>query len=137
MKQISRRELLATSGSVAGLTFLPAHLLGRDDGVVPPSERMNLAFVGIGIRGAEDLRQLAELKQNVVAVCDVDWSTPVTGRGGFGRGAVVTANNYPDAKRYEDYRKMFEEQEKNIDGVVIATPDHTHAVIALQAMKMK
>ena len=136
MKQLSRREILAAGAGVAGFTFLPSHVLGLD-GTTPPSERMNLAFVGIGMRGAEDLKQLADLKQNVVAVCDVDWSTPTGGRGGFARGTVPTANNYPSAKRYDDYRKMLEEQDKNIDGVVIATPDHTHAVIAMQAMKMK
>src|SRR5512135_2392206 len=113
--QISRREMIAASTGVAGFTFLPAHVLGRQ-GATPPSEKMNLAFVGIGMRGAENLRQLADLTQNIVALCDVDWSTPAGGRGGFGRGTTPTANNYPNAKRYEDYRKMLQEQEKNIDG---------------------
>ncbi|MGE5489125.1 MAG: Gfo/Idh/MocA family oxidoreductase [bacterium] len=99
---------------------------------------MNLAFVGIGMRGALNLSELASLGQNVVAICDVDWSTPSGGRPGAARrGTVATAAGYPQAKRYTDYRKMLEEQEKNIDGVVISTPDHTHACIALQAMKMR
>jgi len=137
MKQPSRRELLSAGAGLAGITFLPASVLGQG-GIAPPSERMNLAFVGIGMRGAADLQALAELNQNVVALCDVDWSTSSAfGRGGAGRGTVATAAKYPQAKRYDDYRKMLHEQDKNIDGVVIATPDHTHAVIALEAMKMK
>jgi len=74
------------------------------------------------MRGAENLRQLADLQHNFLAVCDVDWSTPTGGREGSGRGNVATANNYPNAKRYEDYRRMLEEQEKNIDGVVYRLP---------------
>ena len=136
MKQISRRKFVAAGAGAAGFTFLPAHVLGRG-GATPPSEKMNLAFAGIGMRGALDLTELSNLDQNVVAVCDVDWSTRTGRAGGPGRGTVATAAKFPNAKRYDDYRKMLEEQEKNIDGVVVATPDHTHAVIALQAMKMK
>lgn len=132
---MTRRQALALGA--AGFTFLPSDVLGRG-GVEPPSERMNLAFCGAGMRGAEDLRQMNDLKQNIVAICDIDSSTPAAGRGGIGgRGVGATMANYPNAKKYDDYRKMLEEQEKNIDAVVIATPDHTHAVIALQAMKMK
>ena len=141
MKHISRRELISAGAGLAGISFLPAHVLGRG-GVTPPSEKMNLAFCGVGMRGALDLQELSDLKQNVVAVCDIDWSTS-SGFGGRAAAGPPTSRNlatvakYPNAKRYDDYRKMLEEQEKNIDGVVIATPDHTHAVIALQAMKMK
>src|SRR5512141_882673 len=119
MKQLTRRQFAAAGAGLARFTIVPAWVLGRG-GATPPSDRMNLAFAGIGMRGALDLQELAALDQNVVAVCDVDWSTPAAGRGGFGRGTVPTAEKYPKAKRYDDYRKMLQEQEKNIDGVVIA-----------------
>jgi predicted dehydrogenase len=141
MKQMSRRDLLSVGAGLTGITILPSHVLGLG-GATPPSERMNLAFCGIGMRGALDLQELSDLKQNVVAVCDVDWSVS-SGFGGRAQAGpptsrtAATAAKYPNAKKYDDYRKMLEEQEKNIDGVVVATPDHTHAVIALQAMKMK
>ena len=104
-------------------------MLGRE-GVTPPSEKMNLAFCGIGMRGALDLQGLSDLKQNVVAVCDVDWSTSsgFCGRAAAGPSTsrtLATAAKYPTAKRYTDYRKMLEERDKNIDGVAIATLDHT------------
>jgi len=138
MKDVSRREFVAAGTGLAAFTFLPAHVLGRG-GVDPPSERMNLAFVGVGMRGAYDLQELANLNQNVVALCDVDWRENTSGRAGAPPrgGTLATAQKYPNAKRYDDYRKMLQEQEKNIDGVVIATPDHTHAGIALEAMKMR
>jgi predicted dehydrogenase len=108
---------------------------------------MNLAFVGIGTRGAYDLKELDNLHQNVVAVCDIDWrerqSTSRPGDDPLRLGAaagtspiLLATRDYRNAKRYDDYRKMLEAEYKNIDGVVIATPDHTHACIALEAMKM-
>ena len=137
MNKISRREFATASAGLAGFTLLPAHVLGRE-GIDPPSERMNLAFVGIGLRGALNLQELSNLHQNVVAVCDIDWSTPTPFRAGAPpRGPVITAQKYAQAKKYDDYRIMLQEQEKNIDGVVISTPDHTHASIALAAMKMR
>ena len=152
MKQISRRELIAAGTGVAGFTFLPARVLGRG-GATPPSEKLNLAFVGIGARGSFNLRELDHLNQNIVALCDVDWrARETTGRGGrAGRAGqdvlrlgeaerlspiLLTSKYYPQAKKYDDYRRMLEEQDKNIDGVVVATPDHLHAPVALAAMKM-
>ena len=146
MKQISRRELIAASTGVAGFTFLPARVLGRG-GAIPPSEKLNLAFVGIGARGTLDLRELAHLDQNVVALCDVDWRPrDATGRGGRAPGKAAGAmpqassqiqllGQYPQAKKYDDWRRMLQE-EKNIDGVMVAAPDHHHAPVCLTAMKM-
>ena len=144
---ISRREMIAASSGAAGFTFLPAHVIGRG-GATPPSEKLNLAFVGIGTRGALNLRELASLNQNVVALCDVDWRerqfAPRPGADPNRLGAaarsspiLVATREYPKVKRYDDYRKMLDEMDKDIDGVVISTPDHTHAVIALAAMKRR
>jgi hypothetical protein len=147
MKQITRRDLFAASTGVAGFTLLPAHVLGRQ-GATAPSEKLNLAFVGIGTRGSLNVRELDTLKQNVVALCDIDWResqrAPRPGADPLRLGAAARSSpiflatqSYPKAKRYDDYRKMLEEEHKNIDGVVISTPDHTHAPIALAAMKMR
>ncbi|MGE5489126.1 MAG: Gfo/Idh/MocA family oxidoreductase [bacterium] len=147
MKQISRRELISAGAGVAGFTFLPARVLGRG-GAVPPSEKLNLAFVGIGARGSLNLSELNSLQQNIVALCDVDWRHRESRRPGgpdpnrLGAAArlspiLLATETYPKAKRYDDYRRLLDEEDKNIDGVVISTPDHLHAPIALAAMKRR
>ena len=128
---VSRREILA-GAAAAGLTFLPSRVLGRA-GAVAPSDKLNVAFVGIGTRGSFDLREIANLQHNVVALCDVDWR-PLEGREY--PTAIEIAADYPKAKRYDDWRKMLEEQDKSIDAVVVASTNHTHAVVSLTAMKM-
>jgi predicted dehydrogenase len=82
---------------------------------------MNIAGIGIGGMGAGNLAALGA--ENIVALCDVDPNY-----------AAHTVKKYPDAKFYIDYREMLDKQ-KNIDGVVVATPDHTHAVISAAAMR--
>jgi len=108
---------------VASTAFMvvPSRVLGRD-GNKPPSEKLNLAGIGIGGQGAHDLNELSS--ENIVALCDVDAAH-----------AANTFKKYPKAKIYKDYRKMLEQQ-KDIDGVVVATPDHLHACVSTAAMKM-
>jgi predicted dehydrogenase len=91
-------------------------------GHTPPSEKLNIAGIGVGGQGRSDLEELRN--HNIVALCDVDW-----------RRAAGTFRRFPDAKRYKDFRKMLD-KEKSIEGVVIATPDHTHAVATMTAIKM-
>lgn len=91
--------------------------------VVWPSDKINLAFVGIASKGANNIKNL--LDQNIVALCDVDW--------GERTKSIFEAN--PNAKKYKDFRKMLEKQ-KDIDAVVVSTPDHNHGVIAMMAIKM-
>ena len=116
----SRRTFLAKSALFAPLTIVPRSVLGGV-GHTPPSEKLNIAGVGIGGQGASDLRSLAS--QNIVALCDVDWGK-----------AKRTFETYPKAVRYRDYRVMLEKQ-KDIEAVVVATPDHTHAVISMEAIR--
>ena len=119
--RISRRSFV---GDVtrAGLAFtiVPRHVLGR--GYRPPSDTLNIACVGAAGRGREDIEGVKE--ENIYALCDVDW-----------KAAAGSFANYPKAKRYRDYREMLERDGKSIDAVLIATPDHTHAVIAMAALK--
>jgi predicted dehydrogenase len=122
--RMTRRTFLKSAAGVSAAPALfhiiPRHVLGR--GQTPPSDKLNIAGIGIGGMGASDLRELEA--ENIVALCDVDPNY-----------AAGTVKRYPDAKFYVDYRVMLEKQ-KGIDAVVIATPDHTHAVITMAAMKL-
>ncbi|MFZ0035288.1 MAG: Gfo/Idh/MocA family oxidoreductase [Sedimentisphaerales bacterium] len=118
---ISRRDFVRGAAAAAAFTIVPRHVLGGP-GETPPSEKLNIAVIGAGGRGGDDIKGLST--ENIVALCDVD-----------DRQAANTFKTYPDAKKYRDFRKMLEE-EKNIDAVMIATPDHTHAVAAIMAIKM-
>ena len=133
MQQLSRREMIAASAGAAAFTFLPSRVLGRG-GATPPSEKLNIAFVGIGTRGSFNLRELNNLGHNIVAICDVDWrkSEPRPNRP----RAWEMAETFSRARKYDDWRIMLQEQDKHIDAVVVSTPDHHHAVVSLAAMKM-
>jgi hypothetical protein len=121
---ITRRSFIGkTSAVAAGLTIVPSSVVSGL-GYTPPSDKLNIAGIGIGGMGNHNLRELAKT-ENIVAVCDVDW--------GYSEGAF---KNYPNAKKYWDYRKMYDEMGKSIDAVVIATADHTHAVTAANAIDM-
>jgi len=117
-KKISRRKFLASS---AAFTIVPRYVLGGQNNT-PPSEKLNIAAVGIGGVGKRDLKNVET--ENIVALCDVNEKQA---------GPVFDA--YPKAKKYKDFRKMLE-KEKNIDAVMTATPDHTHAVVTMMAIKM-
>ncbi len=118
--KISRRHLMGAAAATAALAVVPSHVLGGARRV-PPSEKLNIAGIGIGGRGAGDLNEVST--ENIVALCDVDEAHA---------GRVF--KKYPNAKKWTDFRKMLEEQ-KDIDAVVIAVPDHLHAVIAMTAIK--
>jgi hypothetical protein len=92
-------------------------------GYKSPNEKLNIGLVGVGIRGPAILEGAAAT-ENIVALCDVDEQRSARGFA-----------QYPRAKKYKDYRKMFEAEGKNMDAVMIATPDHMHAPIALLAMQ--
>lgn len=131
---ISRRDFMGGAAAAAmTFTIVPRHVLGGS-GHTSPSEKLNIAGIGVGGMGASNIDALAGYSnkngvvtmsgENIVALCDVDeeYAAPVF-------------NRYPKAKKYRNFRKMLEKQ-KDIDAVVIATPDHTHAVIAMAAMRM-
>jgi predicted dehydrogenase len=126
--RISRRHFLrGATLTAAGFTVLPSHVLGLG-GATPPSEKLNVAGIGVGGQGAGDLSQLTSAglrdEVNIVALCDVDSARAA---GSFKR--------FPGAKPHKDFRKMLEEQ-KDIDAVVVATPDHVHAFASMMAIKM-
>ncbi|HEC41546.1 MAG TPA: Gfo/Idh/MocA family oxidoreductase [Bacteroides sp.] len=117
----SRRRFIGmTAATGAAFTIVPSFAVSGL-GHVAPSDKLNVAGVGVGGIGRRDLGKITG--QNIVALCDVDWDY-----------AAKTFKDYPDAEVYKDYRVMLEKQ-KNIDAVLIATPDHTHAVIGMAAIR--
>jgi predicted dehydrogenase len=119
---MTRRSFIrgAAAASTAFM-IVPGHVLGLG-GATPPSEKLNLAFIGLGGQGNSNLHQLQS--QNIVALCDPDAAH-----------AGRTFQRHPKATIWKDYRKLLEEQ-KDIDAVVISTPDHLHACVAMSAMRM-
>lgn len=158
---LPRREFLRGAAlTAAGITIVPRHVLGGV-GQTAPSDMVNVAGVGVGGMGRSNLAALSS--QNIVALCDVDWGYVEKGYSGIPQQVEATAKRlkestnvtaeqragaerqmsgltqlhekYGKATRYTDFREMLEKQ-KDIDGVVIATPDHLHATIALAAMSL-
>jgi predicted dehydrogenase len=162
---IPRRKFLSQAAATAAVTLVPRHVLGR--GFVPPSDKLNIAGIGVGGMGRANLVNLAS--QNIVAFCDVDWgyagkaldrldadierlrarieappaeASPPAPEFNRDKAKAQLADmiqlkteHVPKAKRYKDYRQMLEQQ-KDIEAVVVATPDHMHATIALGAMDL-
>jgi len=122
--KFSRRSFIATSATAAAaITILPSNVVSGM-GHKAPSDKLNIAVVGIGGMGNSNLKAV-KATENIVALCDVDWKYAAP---------VFDAN--PNAKKYKDWRKLYDEMGKSIDGVVVATADHTHAIIASTAITM-
>jgi len=119
---MSRRAFLGGVATTAALTIVPRSVLGGAAGPAP-SDKINIAGIGVGGQGHGVTKGVAG-GNNIVALCDVDHQK-----------AAGIFKEFPDARKFTDFRKMFDEMAKGIDAVVIATPDHTHAVAAMAAMK--
>ncbi|UCF36734.1 MAG: Gfo/Idh/MocA family oxidoreductase [Acidobacteriota bacterium] len=120
-QKINRREFVGGAAAASGLTIVPANVLGRGS-QVSPSDKLNIAAIGAGGRAIDNLKGVES--QNIVALCDVDRERA---EGAFLR--------YPKAVLYKDFRVMLE-KEKGIDAIVVSTPDHTHAVASIAAMRL-
>jgi predicted dehydrogenase len=126
-QELTRRRFLEQTGAatfagtLAGIAVVPRHVLGGPRHIAP-SEKLNIAGIGVGGQGFGDLNALKD--QNIVALCDVD-----------DERAARAYQTWPDARRYKDYREMLDAEGDKIDGVVVATPDHVHAVASMAAIK--
>ncbi|MGA2621416.1 MAG: Gfo/Idh/MocA family oxidoreductase [Thermoguttaceae bacterium] len=121
--EMKRREFLKGAAAAAAVaTVVPRCAVARS-GENPPSEKLNIAGIGIGGMGGGDIDAVAG-GNNIVALCDVDMNYA---RGTFGR--------HPKAKQFQDFRKMLDAMDKQIDAVVVGTPDHNHAVTSIAAMR--
>lgn len=124
MSQMSRRKFLQTGATAAvGLTVVPSSVFGAKFGAVAPSDKLNIVGVGVGGRGFGVLKGIES--QNIIGLCDTDW-----------KYSDRVFKYFPNAKKFNDYRRMYEELGKSIDGVVVATADHTHAIVAADAMTL-
>jgi predicted dehydrogenase len=117
-------------GSTAGLfTIVPSSVMARN-AQRPPSDKLNVAAIGAGGMGYSNIKNIAgeEIdpgkRENIVALCDVDDVR-----------AAKTYMDFPKAKTFRDFRVMLEKQ-KDIDAVIVATPDHTHTAAAMAAMQL-
>ncbi len=121
-REMNRRSFLGQAALAgAAATVLPRHALGM--GHRAPSDTLNIACIGVGGMGEQDVRGVRN--ENIYALCDVD-----------DRQAANSFRRFPEAKRYKDFREMLEKEWANIDAVTVSTPDHTHAVASLMALRM-
>ena len=120
--RLSRREMLRNT-TLAGVGLLLSGATARADRV-SPNEKLNIGVIACGGRGGANLAAVAKT-ENIVALCDADE-----------RRAAAAFNKYPNVKKYFDYRKMLDEMDRQIDAVVVSTPNHVHAPASVTAMRM-
>jgi predicted dehydrogenase len=118
-RPITRRSCLKSAAAAATLTVVPAGLVRG----YAANESVNVGIIGVGGVGGGNRRHLRDVGANIVALCDVDR-----------KGLVAAQRDHRQAKTWRDFRKMLDTQ-KEIDAVMISTPDHTHAVASMAAMK--
>ncbi|MCC6821545.1 MAG: Gfo/Idh/MocA family oxidoreductase [Verrucomicrobia subdivision 3 bacterium] len=124
---LNRRQFLQRASTTAAALataplIIPSRIFGAD-GQTTPNNKINLACIGVGGMGGSDVNGLAPYC-NIVALCDVD-----------SRRAAGTLEKFPAAKQFKDFRKMFAEAAASFDAVLVATPDHCHAVATMAALK--
>lgn len=122
MKDSRRGFIKRAAWSAAGFTIVPRRLIAQS-GQTPPSETIRLAAIGCGNMAWGDIQGLAGDGSLFVGLCDVDE-----------RQAVAARKRFPDASFFRDFRVMLDRLDKQIDAVLVATPDHTHAVAAMAAI---
>ncbi len=120
--QSSRRDFLrASAGAIAAFTVVPRHVLGGR-GRNAPSDKLNIACIGVSGRGKSNFNGVSG--ENIVALCDVDT-----------RRAGDAFDKHPKAQRFTDFRKMLDAVDEKIDAVTVSTPDHTHAIACMDAIR--
>ncbi len=122
-QSVSRRSFLGTTAAAAaGITILPSNVIAGL-GHKAPSDKLNIAAIGIGGMGFANLKNLES--ENIVGLCDVDW-----------KYAGRVFDYFPKAKKYKDWRRMYDEMGNDFDAIVVATADHNHAIIAAHGITM-
>jgi predicted dehydrogenase len=122
MNTFTRRQFLKHTSFAAGTAAMAFPFVGT---VLGANEKVNIACIGVGGKGNSDSSDAARSGGNIVAICDVDAGT-----------LDKKGQQFPNAKKYNDYRKLLEEMDKEIDAVTVSTPDHNHGVAGIRAMKM-
>src|SRR6266576_3838502 len=122
---ISRREFVGDVATGLAFTIVPPHVLGaRGRHRLAPSDKLNIACIGVGGMGANDVRGVGKT-ENIYALCDVDE-----------RQGAQSFTAFPLAKHFKDFRVMLDKEGRNIDAVTVSTPDHVHTVAGMMAMKL-
>jgi predicted dehydrogenase len=126
---VDRRRFVGGLAAAGAMAAIPRPLQAMADRAAgaavtgQPTQKLRIACIGVGGMGHSDVRGVAG--EELVAFADVDW-----------RAAERTFREQPDPRRYKDFREMLEKERDNIDAVTVSTPDHTHAVAAMMALKM-
>ena len=145
MTDFTRRDFVADSAKLAlGAMIIPRHVFGATAQQRAPSDTLNFAVVGFGGMGMNNVQELVDAGENLVAVCDIDPAyverqlagklRPNRDTGVVSPSAIKLRDAYQKAVKYTDFREMLDKQ-KDIEAVIIATPDHLHAPVAVAAMK--
>lgn len=122
---LPRRTFLQRSALAAGVMIVPRYVLGGK-GYIAPSDKLNIAAIGAGGKGMYNLTQAYnEGSDNITVLCDVD-----------DRQSQKAREMWPSATYYKDYRQMLDKEGNNVDAIIVSTPDHMHAPIALAAMQL-
>ncbi|MBQ2012738.1 MAG: Gfo/Idh/MocA family oxidoreductase, partial [Bacteroidaceae bacterium] len=131
----TRRDFLKGMGlTTAGLALNPvqnvfANTMTSAQTASAKTEKVKIAYIGIGNRGEQNINEFAKTNMvDVVALCDVDLD---------GKQCQKVLNMYPNAKRFRDFRKLFEEYADHFDAVAASVPDHIHFFVAMMALKYK
>ncbi|ADY29427.1 MULTISPECIES: Gfo/Idh/MocA family protein [Cellulophaga] len=120
-----RKFIKNVAASSAAFSIVPSFVLGKNH--VPPSDTLYIGAFGVGGRGSSVIKELTDTgKVKFVTLCDVDQ-----------RGVAASHKLHPKAKRYKDFRDVYDKHLNEIDAIMVATPDHTHATIALPFMRAK
>ncbi len=119
-----RKFIRNTSLAAAGFFIVPRYVLGK--GYISPSDKLNIAGIGVGGKGIVNLMlSWNKEAENIVTLCDVD-----------DRQAVEARKKWPNASYHRDFRVMLEKEGKNIDAVIVSSPDHMHTVQTIAAMQL-
>ena len=135
---LTRRSFIETSAGTAAALAVPGCATAALDAAAPveiltkthfakPGSKLRMGFIGSGGRGGANLNEFFNLGEEIVALCDVDATR-------LDAAAKKVASRCPKARRYRDWRDMLD-KEKDLDAVVVSTPDHMHAAAAIAAMK--
>jgi len=147
-QHMNRRQLIVKSTALAAASVVPRHVLGGA-GRIPPSDRLNVAVIGTGGQGITNIKKLLTHSDvKITAICDVAqfWdNSDLYYRHNGGRGPAIKAieehyrqtgsEGHHGCKVYVDFRTMLEKSDKDIDAVVVATPNHVHAVASMAAIR--
>jgi predicted dehydrogenase len=123
--RMSRRRFFQSVTAAGAGYFWLADAVSARRAAAGPNGRLYLAGIGIGGKGSGDITQAGKFAE-VIALCDIDENN-----------LAVKAQEFPEARQYYDFRKMFDDLGKDIDAVTVSTPDHNHAAAAVLAMRLK